>query len=35
MEKGISHVKGALNILEEMNYPKEIIDDTVYQVLYN
>jgi DNA mismatch repair ATPase MutS len=35
MEKGISHVKGVINILEEMNYPKEIIDDTVYQVLYN
>ena len=35
MEKGISHVKGVINILEEMNYPKAIIDDTVYQVLYN
>jgi len=31
MEKGISHVKGVVNILQEMNYPKEIIDDTVYQ----
>jgi DNA mismatch repair ATPase MutS len=35
MDKGISHVKGVVNILEEMNYPKAIIDDTVYQVLYN
>ena len=28
MEKGISHVKGVINILKEMNYPKEIIDET-------
>ena len=25
MEKGISQVKGVVNILKEMNYPKEII----------
>ena len=35
MEKGISNVKGVINILQDMNYPKEIIDNTVYQVLYN
>ena len=35
MDKGISHVKGVVNILEEMNYPREIVDDTVYQVLCN
>jgi len=35
MEKGISNVKGVVSILEDMNYPKEIIDDTVRQVLYN
>ena len=35
MEKGISNVKGVVSILEDMNYPKEIIDNTVYQVLYN
>jgi len=35
MEKGISNVKGVVNILQEMDYPKEIIDHTVYQVLYN
>ena len=28
MEKGISNVKGVVNILKEMNYPKEIIDET-------
>lgn len=27
--KGISHVKGGINILTDMNYPKEIIDNTV------
>jgi DNA mismatch repair ATPase MutS len=31
MEKGISHVKGVINILKEMNYPKEIIDDAFRQ----
>jgi DNA mismatch repair ATPase MutS len=35
MEKGISNVKGVINILQEMDYPKEIINHTVYQVLYN
>jgi DNA mismatch repair ATPase MutS len=28
MDKGISNVKGVVNILKEMNYPKEIIDET-------
>jgi DNA mismatch repair ATPase MutS len=28
-KKGISEVKGGLNILHEMNYPKEIIDKTM------
>jgi len=27
MEKGISNVKGVINILKQMNYPKEIIDN--------
>ena len=31
MEKGISNVKGVVNILKEMNYPKEIIEDTIRQ----
>ena len=31
MEKGISHVKGVINILKEMNYPKEIIDNAFKQ----
>jgi DNA mismatch repair ATPase MutS len=35
MEKGISNVKGVINVLQEMDYPKEIINHTVYQVLYN
>jgi len=35
MEKGISNVKGVISILQDMDYPKEIIDNTVYQVLYN
>jgi energy-coupling factor transporter ATP-binding protein EcfA2 len=26
--KGISHIKGGINILTDMNYPKEIIDNT-------
>lgn len=29
LTKGISHIKGGINILTEMNYPKEIIDNTV------
>jgi DNA mismatch repair ATPase MutS len=27
--KGISEVKGGINVLTEMNYPKEIIDNTI------
>ena len=27
--KGISEVKGGINVLTEMNYPKEIIDGTL------
>ena len=29
LKKGISEVKGGINVLTEMNYPKEIIDDTI------
>jgi hypothetical protein len=29
LKKGISEVKGGLNILSEMNYPKEILDKTM------
>ena len=29
LEKGISEVKGGINVLTEMNYPKEIIDNTI------
>ena len=29
LTKGISHIKGGINILTDMNYPKEIIDNTV------
>lgn len=29
LEKGISEVKGGINVLTEMNYPKEIIDHTI------
>ena len=29
LEKGISEVKGGINVLTEMNYPKFIIDNTV------
>ena len=32
LKKGISEVKGGLNILHEMNYPKEIIDKTMNNV---
>jgi DNA mismatch repair ATPase MutS len=28
LKKGISQVKGGINILTEMNYPKEIIENT-------
>jgi DNA mismatch repair ATPase MutS len=29
LDKGISEVKGGINVLTEMNYPKEIIDHTI------
>ena len=29
LEPGISYVKGGINVLKEMNYPKEIIDNTI------
>ena len=29
LTKGISHIKGGINILTDMNYPKEIIDNTL------
>jgi hypothetical protein len=29
LKQGISDVKGGINILTEMNYPKEIIDETM------
>jgi DNA mismatch repair ATPase MutS len=29
LTKGISEVKGGISILTDMNYPKEIIDNTV------
>ena len=29
LDKGISEVKGGINVLSEMNYPKEIIDNTI------
>ena len=32
MEKGISEVKGGINVLTDLNYPKEIIDRTIYQI---
>ncbi len=31
LELGISEVKGGINVLTEMNYPKEIIDNTILQ----
>ena len=31
LEKGISEVKGGINVLTEMNYPKEIIEHTISQ----
>ena len=31
LEQGISEVKGGINVLTEMNYPKEIIDNTILQ----
>ena len=29
LDKCISEVKGGINVLTEMNYPKEIIDNTI------
>ena len=29
LEKGISEVKGGINVLTEMNYPKEIIENSI------
>ena len=29
LKQGISEVKGGINVLTQMNYPKEIIDDTI------
>jgi len=31
LKRGISEVKGGINVLTEMNYPKEIIDNTILQ----
>jgi len=31
LKKGISHVKGGINVLYEMNYPSEIIENTICQ----
>ena len=33
LEHGISEVKGGINILTEMNYPKEIIDNTILDAI--
>jgi DNA mismatch repair ATPase MutS len=33
LDKGISNVKGGINILTEMNYPSEIINDTIKNTL--
>jgi hypothetical protein len=29
LESGISEIKGGINVLTDMNYPKEIIDNTI------
>jgi hypothetical protein len=29
MDYGISEVKGGINVLTDLNYPKEIIDNTI------
>ena len=29
MDSGISEVKGGINVLTDLNYPKEIIDNTI------
>ena len=31
LDKGISEVKGGINVLTEMNYPKEIIEHSISQ----
>jgi hypothetical protein len=31
LDKGISEVKGGINVLTEMNYPKEIIENSISQ----
>ena len=31
LDKGISEVKGGINVLTELNYPKEIIDNSISQ----
>jgi DNA mismatch repair ATPase MutS len=33
LEYGVSEVKGGINILTEMNYPKEIIDNTILDAI--
>ena len=33
LKSGISNVKGGINVLTEMNYPKEIIDSTITNVI--
>jgi DNA mismatch repair ATPase MutS len=30
LEKGISNIKGGMIVLKQMNYPKEIIDNTKF-----
>jgi DNA mismatch repair ATPase MutS len=32
MDKGISEVKGGINVLTDLNYPKEIIDRTISEM---
>jgi hypothetical protein len=32
MKTGISHVKGGINVLYEMNYPDEIIKNTIIEI---
>ena len=29
LEEGISNIKGGIMVLKQMNYPKEIIDNTI------
>jgi len=35
LERGISEVKGGINVLTEMNYPKEIIENTIKNTIKN